>query len=122
MSHEIDECYAVYCRTRRKARLAHVCCACAEAISPGHQYIYVATVFEGCARSYKRCLRCEAIFDELVKRLRDSDQWPDERLNCGHEWSENFDGPPPDEIARLAFLTPAEIQAELGKTTQPEAL
>lgn len=49
-------------------------------------------------------------------------EWPDVALNCGHEFKERWGVEPPPELARLAFLTPAEIQAEaLEKMTKEAA-
>lgn len=111
MSHSCDESYDVYIAKRVRARKTHKCCACREPIVPGHHYIRIGLVFDGSAESYKRCLRCQTIFEALVVELRGSDEWPDEDLNCGHEWSENLGKPVPDAIAALAFLSPAEVQA-----------
>jgi hypothetical protein len=38
--------------------------------------------------------------------------WPDIALNCGHEFKERWGREPPPELARLAFMTPSELQAE----------
>jgi hypothetical protein len=107
----VEETYTVYTRTLTKARKEHACSACKETIRPGDYYTKVFSLYDGNTNNYKRCPACEAIFDELVSRLQENEQWPDERLNCGHEWSENFGEPPPEHIAALAFLSPAEKQA-----------
>jgi hypothetical protein len=39
-------------------------------------------------------------------------EWPDVALNCGHEFTKRWGREPPPELARLAFMTPAELQAE----------
>ena len=39
-------------------------------------------------------------------------EWPAVALNCGHEFKERWGREPPPELARLAFMTPAELQAE----------
>lgn len=98
----------------RVARKEHKCSACRETIRPGDLYSYNFFVLEGSNSTVKRCLRCETIYSEISKRL-DGDSVPDERLQCGHSWEENFNEPPPDEIARLAFMTKDEIQAEFRK-------
>lgn len=110
MSHAIDSHYSVYTRATVTARKAHECCACEVPIAPGHRYVRVFVLFEGAAETFKRCLRCEAIFNALVDVLRDRDEWPDEDLACGHTWEENDNGPLPDDIAQLAFLSADEIQ------------
>ena len=33
---------------------------------------------------------------------------------CGHDWEDVFEGPPPPEVARLAFLTQEEAQREMA--------
>ena len=57
MSHSCDEAYAVYNEETRRARKPHVCDACDAGISPGHVYTSVHLVFDGQARTVKRCLR-----------------------------------------------------------------
>jgi hypothetical protein len=42
------------------------------------------------------------------------DEWPDEQLMCGHEYVETHGAEPPPRIARLAFLTADDMQAELA--------
>ncbi len=100
------------------ARKEHKCCACHETIRVGDKYEYFFLVYEGDPDYFKRCLRCKAIYDELVSRLNtrgaDWEEWVDFSLNCGHSWEEVQDEPCPDHIARLAFLTPDEIQRELA--------
>jgi len=118
MSHSVDEHYAAYTRTERKARKEHRCCACKETIERGHRYVYVTAVFEGTVDVYKRCVRCEKIFQTLVDKLSDRDEWPDEDLNCGHVWEDNDIGALPSEVAELAFLSPSEAQAQIPKHPQ----
>lgn len=96
----------------RRARKEHKCCACKETIRRGDLYWYVFVIFEGVSEEWKRCLRCEKMHDEIQDALGDG-QVPDPNLNCGHSWEE-LHGECPPEIARLAFLTPAEAQAELA--------
>jgi len=121
LSHEVDEAYDLYHKTRRKARKEHRCCACGETILSGHVYVYVGLVWEGRGENYKRCLRCDTIFDAIVARQQAAsrhgyaDQWPDEDLNCGHTWRENFEEDPPEEVARLAFMSREEAQETLTK-------
>ena len=108
MSHEVDERYAVYSETRRRAIKQHKCSACKEAIRPGHTYHVIAIIFEG-VESLKRCERCQAI--HLHLRTLDRDMWPDERLNCGEEYREHWGREPPPEIAAMAFALPGEVKA-----------
>ena len=112
MSHSIDERYEVYDEQERKARLAHVCAACQEPIAKGHRYCSVFILFEGRASRVKRCLRCQAIHEHL-RELGEGETWPAERLDCGEEYEEDWGGPPPEEIAKLAFISADEAQEQL---------
>ncbi len=90
-----------------RARKEHRCYACKETIRIGHRYHATLEKWEGGLVRFRHCARCYAICEAL---------WDagahviDFELNCGEEWAENF-GPVPDEVARLAFLTPDEAQA-----------
>ena len=110
MSHQVDERYAVYSETRRRAIKRHKCSACKEAIMPGNTYHVIAIIFEG-VESLKRCERCQKIHMHLRSLGRDDDMWPDERLNCGEEYSEHWGVEPPEDIAALAFALPGEVKA-----------
>lgn len=112
MSHGIEEIYSVYRETLRCARKAHTCDACGETIQPRHRYYSVAAVFQGEVESAKRCLRCQEIHVHL-RTLAPGDMWPDEALNCGTDYEDEW-GDLPDDVARLAFLSQDEAQA-LGK-------
>lgn len=106
MSHCVDERYAVYSETRRRAIKTHKCSACKETIQRGHTYHVIAIIFEG-VESLKRCERCQKIHLHL-RGLGDGDMWPDERLNCGEEYKEHWGREPPPDIAALAFALPGE--------------
>lgn len=111
MSNLCDGVSDVYTNTVRRARKEHYCCACCETIPSGHRYHVVTVIFDRQASSYKRCVRCEKIHQHLVD-IRDAydDTWPDEELNCGHDYEEIHGRPPPDEIAALSFAVPEEMQ------------
>jgi hypothetical protein len=119
VSHSCDETYTVYDERRVRARKQHRCAACREAIKPGHAYTRIGIVFDGCASTIKRCLRCQAIHVHLRKKCddanvasrRDYDDmlWPDERLDCGLDYEEEW-GELPDEIADLAFKNSEDMQ------------
>lgn len=109
MSHGIDETYSVYNEVCRRARKDHTCDACEETISTGHRYMRVGIVFDGKGESVKRCLRCQAIHDHL-KEMGKGDTWPAEKLDCGESYESHWDGPPPNEIAALAFALPGETE------------
>jgi hypothetical protein len=106
---------------RVRARKEHRCHACKENIERGHLYVRHTLIYAGQVEETIRCLRCDAIYQHLVVIHReanaagggfDEDQWPDVALNCGHEFTKRWGREPPPELARLAFMTPAELQAE----------
>lgn len=97
----------------RRARKEHRCCACKETIRKGDIYRATFVVFEGSVDTYKHCLRCARMFDELCARIDGYDEGVDWHLNCGHSWEENH-GECPPEIAALAFMTPDMAQRELA--------
>jgi hypothetical protein len=105
--------YDVYDERSVKARKAHICDACKETIAPGHRYWKVSIVFDGTAETVIRCLRCQeihlAIRRSWIERGVD-EMWPDEKLNCGEVWEDEHNGPPPIEVAQLAFMTQDEMQ------------
>ena len=84
-------------------------------IKPRHRYITVTVIYEGCVDTYKRCARCEAMHAHLVTRCREATnrtgeyEWPDERLDCGHDYQDIWEEAPPPEIAALAFVLPGEL-------------
>lgn len=106
MSHYADEPYSVYQELKRTAMKDHVCDACELPIRKGEVYFDIRMVFEGTAEQIKRCIRCQQIH-EYLRGLSD-DMWPDERLNCGEEFTEHWGKPPPEWLAALAFWQPGE--------------
>jgi len=104
-----EESYDVYRERAVRARVEHRCAACREPIAAGATYYRVAMVYDGTADSIARCARCQTIHKHLrAERDERSDQWPDERLNCGDTYAEVFGREPPDEIAALAFALPGD--------------
>lgn len=112
-----------------RARKEHRCTACSETIERGHLYVRHTLIYGGTVDQTIRCLRCDAIYKQLCqihreanaanrKRVRETHygdydtDWPAVALDCGHEFKERWGVEPPPELARLAFLTPAEMQAE----------
>jgi len=110
VSHYTEEVYTFYKEHVRTARKEHRCAACDEPISPGHKYTIVSWLYDGEAESLKRCRRCQLIHEHLRPLGYKEDMWPDERLGCGEEYRQHWGHDPPEEIARLAFLTPDEVQ------------
>ncbi len=119
MSVSVDGVCPVYNETTPKARRRKngrewQCCACHDTIPRGHRYSRTATLYDGSWTTYIRCLRCQRIHEHLRDKMAGSwDEWPDEDLNCGHEYSDRWDVEPPPEIAALAFMTAQEAQATL---------
>lgn len=113
MSYAVDKRYDVYLETLRCAAKNHACDACSEAIEKGHRYYSVSWVFDGSASSVKRCLKCQAIHVHL-RGLDPGEMWPDEELNCGQDYLDEWGCDPPDEVAKLAFMSQAEAQKELA--------
>lgn len=97
------------------------CDACGQTIRRGDHYIRDALLFDGSWDVVQRCLRCEAIYEHLCKvhqedrKKNDHEDYPDRSLRCGHTYQKRWGVEPPPEIARLAFLTPDEIQKELNQ-------
>ncbi len=113
MSQTIDGYCEVYVNERPRAKKEHRCAACRETIKPGHIYNRLRSIFQGEPRTVKRCLRCQVIHEHLVKQRGQSwDEWPDEYLDCEHEYEEIHGHAPPPEIAALAFALPHELQQE----------
>lgn len=115
MSQASDGFCEVYTRRTPVARKPHACCACGETIRPGDRYLDLTTIHRGDLRAYKRCLRCDAIHVHLVANVDAAgdrgEWWPAEALDCGNRYEDEWGGPPPDDISRLAFLTPDEAQS-----------
>jgi len=111
MSQYAEETYDVYHERNVVSRKEHNCCACYEKILKGQYYWRIGVVFDGHAETLKRCLRCQQLHEHL-RDLGDQQEWPDERLNCGHGYREMWDRSPPDAVAGLAFKTSEEMQNE----------
>jgi hypothetical protein len=118
MSVAIDGVCDVWEINHRKARKEHKCDACQETIPVGHVYANQFSVFEGSAETIKRCMRCEMIYQHLCSIEEDPDFAPSPRLDCGHDYDEVHYRQPPEHVAKLAFMTPEEIQLLLNK--EPE--
>jgi len=114
------EPFTVNRTSRHRARKDWRCCACGETITRGQVYTYSFTVHDGNANELRRCARCDAIYDHLCELHKEGDDWPEWSLNCGHDYRERWETDPPPEIARLAFMTPAEVLAECPPKPLPE--
>jgi hypothetical protein len=101
--------------TRRRARKEHKCSCCRETIPRTHFYFRQFVVWDGTTDTIKRCARCQTLYEALVaSHPGDWETAVAWRLDCGHSYKEVYDTEPPPEIARLAFMTPSEMQ-ELAK-------
>jgi len=111
----IDDYCDVYENRVQTARKDHKCSACRETIRKGDKYNYHFQVFEREAATVKRCARCQLIFQHLEGLLSGGcDEGVDQKLNCGHSYSEVHGVEPPPEIAALAFALPGEVQGLLA--------
>ncbi len=98
----------------RRARKERRCSACHETIKRGDLYHSTRSLYDGSWTTIARCARCEAMY-RFLGSVQGTGDVCDERLDCGHEWQDNFDGEPPLVVQALAFLTPAEAQLLLSK-------
>lgn len=118
MSCDIDGYNEFESVTRPRARKPHECCACELPIRVGDVYERIAFKWEGEFECLCRCLRCSAIADAIATEQRKGDGFDPQgvayALDCGHDWEENFEEPPPPEVERLAFMLPDEMQKELA--------
>lgn len=102
--------------TRQRARIEHKCSCCGETIPRTHFYFRQFLVWGGTIDTIKRCARCQALYDALVtSHPGDWETAVALRLDCGHSYREVYEADPPPELARLAFLTPDEMQADLAQ-------
>ena len=139
---------------RVRARKEHKCDACGETIERGHVYTRHVLIYARQVDTTIRCLRCDAIYEQLVvihrernerareeqRKFRENSrvigyergltaeqrellyhepEWPDLALKCGHEFTKKWGVEPPPELARLAFVTQAELQAEALARIKP---
>lgn len=60
---------------------------------------------------WKRCARCEAIYQHLISIAYDPyEDHPEPDLGCRHGYEEMHGRAPPEEIAALAFALPGEVE------------
>lgn len=104
MSYEAGDAYDLYKETERKARKEHRCDACGVLIKPSDRYTHVTHIYDGRARSLKRCQCCQLTHLHLRELCFEcGDMWPDERLNCGLRYESEWESEPPEHIQALAF-------------------
>jgi hypothetical protein len=112
MSYTYDEAYSIYNENIYiyiyKAKKLHTCDACRITILPGHYYANVFIVFQNKSKTVKRCGSCQTTHLHLRKLCANNDMWPNEKLNCGTSYENEWGEEPPDEISDLPFLSPEE--------------
>jgi hypothetical protein len=113
----------IWQQTRLRARKEHRCAACKETIRRGDLYVQHKSLFDGSWETVKRCLRCDAMYkalDDKIHKATDGEEAADIRLACGHEYKKRWGEEPPPELARLAFMTADDMQAEaLAQMVKP---
>jgi len=109
MSSYVDETYDIYDETWRRAIKPHVCDACDRTVAKGERYARVFWLFDGRKEAIVRCVGCQTIHEHL-RTLQPGEMWPDERLNCGEEYTRHWGKEPPPLIAALAFASPDEAR------------
>lgn len=95
-----------------KARKSHWCAACCEAIPIGTRYQESRCLYDGSFQRIKRCARCVAMADAILKRVGPGVAIS-LTLDCGTSWLDAFDEDPPEHVAALAFALPSD---DLGRT------
>ncbi len=118
MSHSCDETYDVYDERQRRAAKTHECEACHLPIRKGDQYTSVRIVWEGTAETVKRCARCQTIHEHL-RLMAPGEMWPDEHLNCGTLYRDEWEREPPAWLEALAFWQPGDPLPALYPCTLP---
>lgn len=109
MSYEPHDTYSVYNETDRRARKEHTCSACRTHIAPGEQFTRVVAIYDGSVTSLKRCACCQTLHEHL-RELAPGDMWPDEELDCGQDYVDEW-GALPGYVAALAFANWQEAAA-----------
>lgn len=121
MSVSCDGAADIYEQRTRKARKEHECEACGGHIRPGDTYTRETMLYDGRWDNTTRCARCQLIFEHLVTMIRSGDgfgeEWPDSRLNCGHEYRERWEVDPPAWLAALAFWMPGDPLPQINPCT-----
>lgn len=107
-----DESAAVSHTAWRTARTAHVCSACKEPIVVAQKYRYVVFLFDGRWHTFRRCERCDIIYQHLSRRMQaegDCEEFCADALDCGHTYEERWDEPPPEWLGALAFWRSGDL-------------
>ena len=62
---DVEEGYSVFHQSLRKAKKAHKCYECGNAISPGEEYERVSGLYEGSWDHFHTCSRCLDLHESL---------------------------------------------------------
>ena len=120
MSYSAEEQYEVYNERRIVARKPFECdCViCSVVVRPGDSYTRVTTIYDGRVDTIRRCMRCQYLHEHLrcLCAANSDGMWPDERLNCGLDYTEEW-GDLSVEIAALAFWQPGDKLPETEPCT-----
>lgn len=81
---------SVYGVDHPKARKAHKCCECRGTIPAGEQYNKHHGIWDGSADTFKVCVDCDALRDDIDKNVRD----PEEKTAFGYLSESVFEGNP----------------------------
>lgn len=96
-----------------RARKEHRCDGCHGTIRRGDRYLRCFGVWEGDASTWKYCAACKLLIDAIMSQP--GNEGFVHGFDCGHSWRDVFESDPPDDVARLVFMTPDEAQKELVK-------
>lgn len=107
MSRSCDETYDIYDERTFRANKPHTCDACDIEIRKRDRYTRVFMLYDGRKKHLKRCARCQLLHQHLRGLCETGEQWPDERLNCGRDYEEEW-GPAPAWVSELAFWRPGD--------------
>lgn len=125
MSDYCDESYTLHRKAIRRARKAHVCCACKLPIRAGDFYAFVFTLYDGETHTYKRCGACEVTHQHLLALCDEQNDgydfgggmYPREDLGCGLAYEDEW-GDVPEDIEALPFMS-ADERGSLLRPVSP---
>lgn len=76
------DCATIYRIRWHRTRRDRTCCACAESIPTGAEYLRHASLYDGRWWDSVQCSRCAMLWLEL-RDIAEGDQWPLVTLDCG---------------------------------------
>jgi len=119
VSQSCDQTNVVYDERTVRARKAHVCDACERTIRPGDRYKRIGILFDGRWGTVVRCGSCQKTHEHLralcrLPEYRYDQLWPDEQLNCGLDYAEEWGNAPPADVQALPLLSNSDASALLA--------